>query len=473
MRQHPSPRSRRRAAPTAAVACALALIMTACGNAHDNNGATGTSTGGPVTTFTGHNFSKHVTVDAPGVTANEIHVGSITSKTNPLGNDASLLNDGIEAYFNVVNASGGVWGRKLKLTSTRDDQTANNATETEALLAQDNVYAAFEASVLFTGASKLAAAGIPTFGWNINAEWAGPKNFFPNVAPICFAGCSNLTHILPWAVHQSGAHRVGVLAYNVAQSSDAMKGAIAAIQKFGRSVDARLVFSDLSLQFGQTDFSAQVAQLKAKHVDFLVTGLDFNGDYAVAKEMQRQGIVHDVTFLHPNLYNAEFVRQHADVFDGGIVLAGILAAEHTPAPPALQQYLDYARTHNVAITEMTEQGWLAARQFVEALKAAGPNFTWANLVSAWNQQQWFTNGGLAPPIDWRVQHNDPSKGVQYRSPFECANFVRIKNGRFVGIWDDGGTKPFVCANGRKPEERQTPVNVSFDGKPFEITDVLK
>ena len=152
------------------------------------------------------------------------------------------------------------------------------------------------------------------------------------------------------------------------------------------------------------------------------------------------------------------------------MLAGIQAVEHQPPPPALQEYLDYAEAHNLKITEMTEQGWIAARQFVDALKAAGPNFTWANLVNAWNQQTWYSNGGLVPPIDWTKEHNDPAIPAN-RSPFECQNFVKIHNGAFVGIYDDGGAKPWVCFNGQKPDEWEAPVNLSFAGAPFKITDV--
>ena len=316
------------------------------------------------------------------MTSTEIHVGSITAKTNPVGGDYDLLNDGIKAYFDVVNSKGGVWGRKLKLTSERDDQTVNNLTETEALLSQDNVYAAFEAVVLFTGAPKLAAAGIPTFGWNANAEWAGPTNFFPNVRPICFSKtCSSIGRALPWIVKQSRRPQGGV---------DRLQRSAVGRQRDDRRQRDREVQPTTSTRTsstrtrrcrsGRPTYSAQVAQMKDKGVDFLATSLDFNGDYAVANEMKRQGILDKVTFFHPNLYNRDFVKKNAAIFEGGIVLAGILAVEHRPPPPAMQEYLDYANAHGLKITELTEQGWIAARQFVDALKAAGPNFTWANLV---------------------------------------------------------------------------------------------
>jgi ABC-type branched-subunit amino acid transport system substrate-binding protein len=452
---------------------ALALVVAACGNAGDDttSGSTAKPSG---TTFTGTNFDTHQTVDAPGVTDKEIHVGSVVSITNPTGGDYGRLNDGIDAYFDTVNAKGGIWGRTLKLTSKRDDATGNNANQVQALLAQDNVYAAFIAVQLFTGAATLEKAGIPTFGWNINAEWAGPKNFYPNVAPICFKNCSALGRLLPYVIQQSKAHKVALIGYNVPQSSDAVKGSAQSIAQYGKDIDAQVVFQDTSLAFGNVDWSAQVAQMKSKGVDFLSTSLDFNGDLGLAKEMKKQGILDKVTFMHPNLYNPEFVAQNADLLEGGIVSIGMLATQHQPPPPALQEYLDYAKSHaKFVVTEMTEQGWLAARQFVEALKAAGPNFTRANLIDAWNQQTWFSNGGLVPPIDWTRQHNDPGTHPEDRSQFECANYVEIHNGKFEPLFDAGGAKPWVCFDGTKRNVWQQPVHVSFAGKPFDIADVQK
>ncbi len=452
---------------------ALTLLVAACGNAGSSKSSDTTAPAGPSTTFKGTDYSTNQPVKAPGVSSTEIRVGSVVSITNPVGGDYGLLNDGIDAYFNVVNAQGGVWGRKLKLVSKRDDQLSQNTTQVEALLSQDNVYAAFIASQLFTGAPELAKAGIPTYGWNINAEWAGPKNFFPNVAPICFKGCTSLGRLLPYVIKQVGAHKVALIGYNVAQSSDSINGSVAEINKFSSDIGATVAFSDTSLSFGQTDYSAQVSQMKAKGVDFVATALDTNGDYALAKEMKKQGILDKVTFFHPNLYDPDFIKQNAATLEGGIVFVGILATQHSPAPPALQQYIDYTQQHGLKLTEMTEQGWIAARQFVDSLKAAGPDFTWANLENAWNQQTSYSNGGMVTPIDWTFQHADPSTSVANRSQFECGNFVKIHNGTFEGIYDDGGAKPWVCFNGKQPDEWETPANVSFDGPPFKITDVVK
>ena len=262
-------------------------------------------------------------------------------------------------------------------------------------------------------------------------------------------------------MQQEGKHKVAVIGYDVPQSSDAMTSGAREIEKFSKDVDAQVVYQDVSLAFGQTDYSAQVSQMKAKGVDFLATAMDFNGDYALAQEMQRQGILDKVTFFHPNLYNPDFVAKNAKLLEGGVVLLPVLAIEHQPVPPALQEYLDYAKAHDIKITEMTEEGWIAARQFVAALKATGPNFTWKNLIGAWNQQKAYTNGGLVPPIDWTRQHNDPTASVANRAKLQCVNFLRIHDGKFVGIYDDRGAKPWVCFHGQQPDTWEKPENLSF------------
>jgi len=162
---------------SAALVIAALLLAAACSNADvGTTGGTSPKPNGPGTTYAGTNYDEHVPVDAPGVTDTEIRVGSITATTNPLGTDLGLLNDGIEAYFDTINAQGGIYGRKLKLTSKRDDQTVRNANEAQALLAQDNVYAAFIGSVLFTGAKLLARAGIPTFVCRVK-DFAGREEW--------------------------------------------------------------------------------------------------------------------------------------------------------------------------------------------------------------------------------------------------------------------------------------------------------
>src|SRR4029453_2763807 len=101
-------------------------------------------------------------VNPPGVTENEIRVGGVVSKTNPLGGDYASAFDSVKAYFAMINNSQGkgIYGRKLRLTSERDDQVGMNRQEVQALLSEDDVFAVLPVAVLlFTGADLLGQAG--------------------------------------------------------------------------------------------------------------------------------------------------------------------------------------------------------------------------------------------------------------------------------------------------------------------------
>jgi ABC-type branched-subunit amino acid transport system substrate-binding protein len=57
-----------------------------------------------------------------GVTATEIRVGGVGGySTNPVGLPYQDINDGVNAYFAMINSQGGVNGRQLKLVKIRDD----------------------------------------------------------------------------------------------------------------------------------------------------------------------------------------------------------------------------------------------------------------------------------------------------------------------------------------------------------------
>src|SRR3989440_109539 len=113
-------------------------------------------------------------VNQPGVTDSEIRVGGVGTVTgDPTGNNpGGPAFEGTQAYFDYINASKdkGVCGRKLVLSSKRDDTLGNNRQEIQGLL-DDNVFAALPMTTsLFTGADLLVSNGIPTFGWLINGE---------------------------------------------------------------------------------------------------------------------------------------------------------------------------------------------------------------------------------------------------------------------------------------------------------------
>ena len=269
---------------------AVAVLAAACGNSESSGGSSTTagSSDGSVTTAPG---GKQVKVTAPGVTDTEIRVGGVASTTNPLGGKYADSFKGVQAYFDMVNSQGGVFGRKLVLASQRDDKMANNAAEVKGLIEQDKVFAALPiATLLFTGADQLVAANMPTFGWHINDEWQGsaenPKaNMFGQDGSYLCLGCEQPS--VPFVAKQAKRHKIGLLGYNVPQSSECMESWDKSFKKWGKTADAQVVFKDSSLSFGTTDLSVQVSKMKDAGVDMVITCMDTNGVVTLAKELKK------------------------------------------------------------------------------------------------------------------------------------------------------------------------------------------
>jgi branched-chain amino acid transport system substrate-binding protein len=376
-------------------------------------------------------------VAQPGVTDTEIRVGGVASITNPLGSDNGAAFDGVEAYFDMVNASKdkGIYGRKLRLVSKRDDQLGSNRSEVQGLLSEDNVFAALPiASILFTGADLLAQSGIPTFGWNINAEWGsekapGPPNLFGEKGSyLCFT-CG--VQLLPWMAKQVKAKQVAVLGYQVPQSTDCAKGIQASFDKYP---SAKLAFVDTSLGFGVTDVSGPVSDMKDEGIDLVAACMDNNGTLTLAKEMKKQGL--DAIQWLPNAYNHEFIAENAPFFEGSYALTFFTPFEVKQKPKGLKDFQKWMKKAGLATNEYSIVGWINADLFVTGLKAAGPDFTRQKIVDEINKMKDYTAQGILPGIDWTVAH----QGTQDQG---CTAFSKIHNGKFQPAFGEDG-KPFVC-----------------------------
>jgi len=376
-------------------------------------------------------------VNQPGVTENEIRVGGVVSKTNPLGGDYASAFDGVKAYFAMINNSQekGIYGRKLRLTSERDDQVGMNRQEVQALLSEDDVFAVLPVAVLlFTGADLLGQAGQPTFGWNINAEWgseqaAGPPNLFGEKGSyLCFT-CPGQP--VPWLAKQVKATKVGVLAYQSQQSADCAKGLQASFDKYP---SAKITFLDTSLSFGVSDLSTDVSRMKDKGVDLVATCMDTNGTLTLAKEIRKQGL-HAIQYLS-NTYNHEFIDQNAPFFEGSYTATYFTPFEVKPKPAGLNQFQHWMKRGGFKQNENSLAGWMNADLFYRGLRAAGPEFTRQRVVDAINSMTDYTAGGLVAGIDWTTAHSqNPPQG--------CSVVSKIEHGKFVPTFGEPG-KPFRC-----------------------------
>jgi len=376
-------------------------------------------------------------VDQPGVSQTEIRVGGVAAETNNLvGDTFGSTFDGVKAYFNMVNASKdkGIYGRKLTLAEERDDQFSNNRQEVQSLL-DANLFAVLPvATTLFTGSELLAQSGVPTFGWNINAEWgseqgAGPPNFFGEKGSfLCFT-CPSQG--LPWLAQRLKVKRVALLAYNVAQSKDCAEGVQAAFEKYP---SANLEVVDTSLAFGVSDVSGPVSQMVDKDVQLVTTCMDQNGVLTVARELRKQGS--DAIMYLPQGYTHSFIEENARFFQGSYTITFFTPLEVKNKPKAMRDFQKWMKRGGFEQNEHSVAGWINADLFYQGLKAAGPDFTRQKVIDAINGMTDYKAGGLLPGINWQTAHSQ-------EAPEGCLVYSKINNGKFVPSFGPAD-KPFVC-----------------------------
>ena len=447
--------TRTKAAGFTALCIAIVVVASACGNSGSTNKTSSTIAKGgstPSVSIDPNSFKQHLPVTAPGVTDKEIRVAAVVTKTNPAtGGDYSVLADGINAYFKMINDGGGLYGRQLRLTSVRDDQLGQNAQSVQASLSSDKAFATFVATILFTGAKALARANQPTFIWNINPEFTGNNNMFADKGALCFK-CPG--HILPWIAKQLGATKVGIIAYGVsAESTDCADGIRASFAKYPT---ATIAYEDKSLPFA-AGLAAQVTAMKNAGVQLVGTCIDGNESFTLGKEMKRQGMT-AVQEL-PNGYDPDFVSKNADVFENAIVSPQFVAFEQQPRIPEIQKLYEWAQKIGKPVREVTAAGWVLADEFVTGLKLAGPSFSQQKVIDALNTLTSYTDNGFIQPIDWTKQHQDPLGHPEFRSKLDCGNFVKVTAGKFVPVYAEPD-KPWVCFN-RTDLTVDTPQHLSF------------
>lgn len=422
--QGESMRAGRRLGAAAAAVGLAAVGLTACSNAS----ASGSGSG------------------APGVTAHRIVVGALATESGPLSSGFAEVVDGVRAYFDMVNAQGGVAGRTIDLGYVADD-TGSATVDTDAartLVTADHVFAVVGvATPFFSAASYLAQTGTPTFGEVISSGWANHPNLFGVFGSVLDYATNGSA--VAWMAKQVGATTAAVVAYNgVPQSEDACRADAAALQHAGISVPV----ADYSYALGGNP-DADVFRMYADHVQLLLSCLSGPDNLKFAQVMKQYHLANaDALWLDG--YSRQTVAQNPGATNKVFFLFQHVpfeaATSYAHTYPGMVQYVDTMNRYAPQWTydETAFEGWVAAAQFVAGLRAVGHGtLTQKSLVDAINKETAFTAGGVMPPVDWTTAHD---KAL----PPYCTGFAEAYNGQTVAALVRQGGQVLTCFNGREP-----------------------
>jgi branched-chain amino acid transport system substrate-binding protein len=367
----------------------------------------------------------------PGVTPTSVLLGG----TVPLTGEAAAfgtVGPGAKAYFDYVNARGGVNGRKIDYRYYDDAYNpALTVQLTRKLVEQDHVFAIFgsvgTANNLairdYLNAAKVpqlfVADGSQQIGRSF-ARYPWTMGFLMSYRGEGDVYGKNLVKTRPRA-------RIAVLYENTDLGRDMLTGLTRAIAGRGPRIVARQ-----SYEFTGSDVTSQIAQLKASGADTLML-------FATPKFFIQAVVATHKLGWKPHLYIASvsiepgimaIARYNAPALTKGALSIAFVKNPNDPIwakDKALALYRKIMRTYDPSGKPSDVYNWYSmtvAWTMVETLRKAGRNLTRAGLLHAAQSLDLPSNPFLLPGIRLKTSPTD------YR-PFDQVYLYRYDNKQWV------------------------------------------
>jgi len=341
----------------------------------------------------------------PGVTPQQIVLGG----TVPLSGEAAAFGSvgpGAKAYFDYVNAHGGVYGRKIVYRYYDDGYDPSRTVQlTRQLVEQDKVFAIFNSVGTANNLAVrdyLNALKVPQLfaGDGSDAIGGTPKKY-PYTMGFLQSYRGEGAVYGRDLVKRNQKAKIAVLLENTDLGKDMTRGLSRAIAGKGPKIVA-----SQSYEYTATDVSSQVAQLKASGADTLML-------FATPKFMIQAVVAAHKLGWKPQLYIASVSIEPTIM---GIAVAnapeltkGALSVAFVKNPndpiwakdPALKLYLQVMKKYDPSGKPSDVYNWYGmtvAWTMVAALKSAGKNLTRTGLLRAAQHLNLRGNPFLLPGI---------------------------------------------------------------------------
>ena len=344
--------------------------------------------------------------ETTGVTATSIKLGISSPKTGSAGLVYGKVPGAMKAYFDYINANGGVNGRKITLISHDDKYLPRlAATQTTKLVLNDKVFAIVGALGTAThsnayNAAKLAKNNVPSLFVNTGFSGFANKAKYPTAfmvlpsyameAKIMAKFIKDTPALAPQAsfliaqddefgIDGVGGFKSAGHTFSAAPTLYPQGGLTAALAEGALTRLSAVPGKPILILFGTTDTTATI--LKAAEKLSLTTKFTFMGGSVGADA---------------NTLLALGVK--ATTVDG-VISASFFPDAKDATDPYVKQFTAINTQYNKGVTfdNTVLQGMNSAMLTVQALRAAGKNLTRTGLMRAIDTKgSTFASAGLAP-----------------------------------------------------------------------------
>lgn len=310
-----------------------------------------------------------------GVSTSEILIGTVNAQSGPAAGLGTGINAGIQAYFNRINAAGGVHGRSLRLISKDDSyEPAHSATLTEELIERDKVFALL--GFVGTPTSRAAVpvamrAQVPYLFPFTGADFlrAPVKQWVFNVRASYIDETETLIEHLTMDL---GANKIALLMQDDSFGDSVKGGITGALSKRNLHIhaEARIKRNSLAIDGAV----AALQQAKPEVIVFVGTYQQLSAAIKMAKTSGLHARFVTVSFIGTE----QFIASAGSAGDG-VYITQVMPSPHDTTRPIIQQYLADIPASEVGYSSL--EGYINASVLGHALKAAGTEPTRAALVN--------------------------------------------------------------------------------------------
>ena len=337
----------------------------------------------------------------PGVTANSVKLGITVPMTGIAAPGYSKVAPAAKAYFDYVNANGGINGRKIQLIIEDDRYLPQEAViKTNKLILRDKVFAIVGAlgtanNLAINSRVRLGARGVPSLFVNTGFSGFADKKKYPTIFPLFSSYAMEAKVMGNYIKENFKDKKIGLIVQNDDFGVDALKGFAAAGVKFDETI--KYVSGTQSPATALTWIQKLVAaKIEVVYLFGVTTATAAAVGVAAQAGYKPQWIFGSVGADATTIQTATTVPV--------ALLNGAISASFMPdAADTTDEYVKFFREVNAEYNKGATfdnnvlAGMNGAMMVANAIKAAGPNLTRKGLMAAIESKgATFPSAGLVP-----------------------------------------------------------------------------
>ena len=323
-------------------------------------------------------FSSFALGQSPGVTSRTILLGQSAAFTGPAAQLGIQMNIGTKAYFDQVNARGGVFGRRIELKTRDDRYEANLCVEnTKKFIEEDKVFAL----ISYVGTPTTVAAmpvfteaKVPLIGPFTGAEaFRNPINHYIfNIRASYYDETEKIVEQLV----STGNKKIAVFYQDDAYGQAGLKGVQIAMDKRNLKIVALGKVERNTIKVEDA-----VKTINAAEPDGVVMISAYTSIAEFVRQMKRAGSstqFHNVSFVGSQAL-ADALKDEGR----GVAISQVVPFPWSPSVPIVKEYQDImTKEGNTDFNFSSLEGYIVGKVMVEGLRRAGKNLTREKLISA-------------------------------------------------------------------------------------------